>query len=171
MTREQSGQLVALLSAAFSQPPMTEERLALFTDEIALLHDYDTALEAIRAVTREGKWFPTIKDIRAAYRAVADKRAGDEERRLRGRMIESPLHEVPAWVQVWAWSRWVRVPPETRALPQQKPGYAVTFETGDRVPTYLAPEEYERLEQEWREAGAPKWQAKQIVKQMTRAMA
>jgi hypothetical protein len=160
MTREQAGKLVALLSAAFPHPPMTPERLQLFTDELALLVDFSTGDEAARMIVRGGEWFPKISEFRQAYRSVAEKR------RETMRELEPPsrAHEPPTWVQVWAWCRWIRKPPELRALPQDRHGFQATYADGDRVPTYMSESEYAQLEQEWREAGAPKWRSTEILR-------
>lgn len=160
MTRHDAGRIVAVLSSAFPHPPITPERADLLTSEIALLADPEAAFTATQTLIRNGDYFPTIHQIRAAYHLVAERQRAARERRE----IEPAQERPPTWVQVWMWARNERVPREQRAFPQQRPGYDSIVQSGDRPPDYLSAAEYEALEAEWREAGSPTWKATEVVR-------
>jgi hypothetical protein len=160
MTPDEAGTIVATLSAAFPHPPITPERLELLVAEIALLADGDVGYQAARGFARNGEWFPKISEFRAAYHAIAKAR-----REATPRLNEPPHDdELPRWVQVWTWARWIRDPHETRAFPQQRDGHQTTYADGDKPPDYLTDDEYQWLEFEWTEAGSPKWKATEILR-------
>ncbi len=142
MTGKQASEAVAVLAAAFPAMSLEPPSVALFTSEIALLHDGDLAMEASRTIARSGDRFPTIKEFRQTYHAcVARRRAGQSS------LPEHGLsREVPEWVSVWWWLRKARH--DYRVLPQQD-GWSLS---DDRVTR----DEYDGLRGEWVEDGAPK---------------
>lgn len=60
--------------------------------------------------------------------------------------------EVPRWVKVWMWLRFLRQPPVRTPLPQQEPN-----------PEAMSLDSYELYEAEWVEAGSPSLSPEQLV--------
>lgn len=66
------------------------------------------------------------------------------------------MPEMPEWVQVWSWLRFLHDPREMTALPQQ----------GD-VPEAMSQERYSELRSEWIEAERPALTVARIVVAMS----
>lgn len=62
------------------------------------------------------------------------------------------MPDMPEWVSVWAWLRFVRTPAVREPLPQQ-----------DFDPEAMTLARYDELRGEWLSAGAPSLTTKQIV--------
>jgi hypothetical protein len=65
------------------------------------------------------------------------------------------MREVPRWVQVWMWLRFLRQPPVRTPLPQQDDPDAMSLDA------------FELYEAEWLEAGSPSLTSEQFVAVMS----
>ena len=142
MTNGAASQIVALLDACFPSMRLPPESAVLFTQEIALLQDADTGLDAARLIARQGDRFPSIAEFRRVYRSVNESRP-----RTRAELEEGPRYSVvPEWVHVWWWMR--HTLNDYRWLPQQ--------EDTDGSAETLTAAEFEELAAGWRAAGSPR---------------
>jgi hypothetical protein len=66
------------------------------------------------------------------------------------------LLEMPQWVQVWFWLRFLREPRDLAPLPHQGIN-----------PEAMTMERYEKFEAEWMNSGAPKVSTEEVVMAMT----
>lgn len=129
MTREQAVRVVAFLNAAFPRDTLEEATVDLYLDELEGWDDADAAFEAARLTVRQGSRFPSLSELRLAYRQrVAAVRAAVPA-------LPEARHEVPEWVRVWSWARGRGR--EARSFPQQGS-------------TGLSVAEFEALRDEWR---------------------
>lgn len=70
------------------------------------------------------------------------------------------MPDIPEWVQVWSWLRFLRGPQDMTPLPQQ----------GDD-PENMSQERYLELRQEWVDAGRPSMSLRTIVAVMSGSVA
>ena len=68
------------------------------------------------------------------------------------------MPEMPDWVQVWAWLRFIRDPRDMTPLPQQEPD-----------PNTMSRERFDELSAEWIAKGSPSMSMKKLVAVMTGA--
>lgn len=74
MTDDQTGMLLDALVAAFPRTTMTAETAQIYASFLADL-DFDRAATAVATHIAEGKWFPTVADLRE--RAFTSERGPD----------------------------------------------------------------------------------------------
>lgn len=104
---------------------------------------YDSVIASIAVVklAERQRERPTVADVRhMILKLEADQRADEPA------LPEPEPENIPTWVFVWRWARYVRDPREDRPFPQQHPHHQ---------PPYLSEQVYEALRQEWRNAGEP----------------
>ena len=79
MTGADVAELVAIMSAAFTRPPMTERTCQVYERMLVDL-DREAAHRAVARLVNTSKWLPTIAEIRAAAveLQVGARRAGAE---------------------------------------------------------------------------------------------
>ena len=65
MSPEQAGDLVAYLVAKYPRAKLTAENVRAYQDGVMDL-DYEAGVRAVRRISNESKWFPSIAEIREA---------------------------------------------------------------------------------------------------------
>lgn len=148
MTEQEANEVVTLIHAATGDNWVEQKTLDYFRFALIEL-DYHTALDA--AAIGAGIWrrFPSWGEYREFYKEQVRLREPDPDRKRREE-IASSSQKHPEWVWVWSWARHQRAPRSLRSFPQQR----------DWVDpdTIMSDEDYERLHQEWLDAGSPKAQ-------------
>lgn len=139
MTKEQAGNVLAILNAGFPQTTLEQASALLWIDEVSLLNSYDVGVETARVIVREGDRFPLVKEFRRTYHAVNARR-----REAIQKLPEAARStDVPEWVQVWWWDRHNTGQEDWQAFPQQNQGVGLSMP------------EYEAKRDAWAEAGSP----------------
>lgn len=147
MTRQEAGIVLATLLAGFPDKALEPESVALWTQEIAEMGDFENADRVARGFVRESNSFPTLHAFREGCR-LEGRAAADARSRTRG-LPEPPREKgVPEWVQVWWWARHARDPRVEKAMPQQAG-------PTDPANAFMSQAEYDELRAEWVLAGSP----------------
>ncbi len=141
MTKTEAGEVISLLNAGFHREALEAETVKVWLVEIALLADGEVAVETARRMIRETDHFPSLREFRAAYRAVA------EAKRAKVRALEEARRptRLEEWVYVY---KWARAAGELRPFPQQQ-------EWAD-PDTVMSETEYAQLREQWLKAGTPR---------------
>ena len=146
MDRAEAGVVLATLLAGFPDKALEPESVALWTQEIAEMGDFEDCDRVARGFVRESDTFPTLHAFREGVAREKRERA-DARSRSHG-LPEKRSTEIPEWVKVWWWCRHARAPREERDLPQMAPP--------DAPPgTFISQAEYDELKGEWILAGSP----------------
>lgn len=154
MNRQQAGIVLATLLAGFPDKALEPESVALWTQEIAEMGEFDLCDFVARGFVRESDTFPTLHAFReACARAARDE--ADARARKTG-LPEGPRKGIPEWVKVWWWARNAREPREPREFPQQAHPDAPAG-------AYISQPEYDELKGEWILAGSPDFQLANVT--------
>lgn len=141
MTRDDALTVLGLLNAGFPSEALEEPTVALWLAMLMEMADAEAATNAALAIVKTGQRFPSIADFRQVYRVHVELEAKPALQ-----TSSTASRDVPDWVLVWRWLRFMRDPVVTTPLPQQKPNHQ---------PPYLSEEDYRRYHGEWIAAGCP----------------
>lgn len=146
MTPQEAAIVLATLLAGFPDKALEPESVKLWTQEIAVMGEFETVDRVARGFVRESDAFPTLHAFREGC-ARAAKDDADERARRTG-LPEGPRKGIPEWVKVWWWARNAREPREERMFPQQA-------EPDAPAGAFMSKAEYDQLKGEWILAGSP----------------
>lgn len=138
--------MLATLLAGFPDKALEPESVALWTQEIAGMGDFEIADYVARGFVRESDTFPSLHAFREGV-GRANRREADDRARARG-LPEKRSTEIPEWVKVWWWARHTRDPREERDFPQMASPDAPAG-------AFMSQAEYDELKGEWVLAGSP----------------
>jgi hypothetical protein len=148
MKDTEAADLASLLRAAF--PAMDDEQEKLYARRLVHEPDAEAATRAILKGVETwnpggyGNFTPSLAQVKEAIRVHK------EQERLKQPRPPEPKRDttVPEWVWVWRWARTQREPRLVTPLHYQDDHVDPT--------TILDEAQYERLRQEWVDAGSPK---------------
>lgn len=145
MLEADSLRITAYLNAAYPTTALDEASVAVFSKELALLHDPVVAMEAAQSIVRHMTRFPSIADFRRVYKTINEHHNGKQAVKELVAVDNRERVPPPEWCCIWWWSTHYRDPKMTR-VPAEMAGPG--FEP-------LTIQEYAQLQTEWREAGSP----------------
>lgn len=153
MNEEQAQEVVMLIRAA-TAARVEDNTLQYFTAALQAL-DYDLGLAAASIGTITWRKFPSWAEYKEVYRAqkrLAEPVGEQRQDTPKDRQDSGFKRGVGAaeWVHVWMWCRTERQPRNLRAFPQQESH----VDPGD----IMTNDEYEKVRDEWKEAGSPKYE-------------
>jgi hypothetical protein len=108
--------------------------------ESMMRYEHDVAMRAVRRLAERQRERPTIADVKQVIRDITQLATPVRA------LPEPKQSDIPDWVLVWRWARWLREPPVTTPFPQQLPHHQ---------PPYLTEPQYAALRDEWIIAGHP----------------
>lgn len=146
--------MLATLLAGFPDKALEPESVALWTQEIAEMGDFELADYVARGFVRESDTFPSLHAFREGV-GRANRSAADDRSRSHG-LPEGPRKGIPEWVKVWWWARHAREPREDREFPQQAPPDAPAG-------AFMSQADYDELKGEWILAGSPDFQLANVT--------
>lgn len=126
MSNADARRLVSMLAAAFPNPKVPRVTLELFAHELARWKDDQATKDAVEAVIRSARWWPSLAEIRELYEArahtYAERRAADERERAQEfaqahGLPQARREPIPAETIAWLRARGINVDGLTRVMP------------------------------------------------------
>lgn len=150
----------------FPDSALSEEQAAAFVSEIALLSNAEVGMAAALMIIRSAERFPSIAQFRTSYHAINNRLRDREALLAANQGARSPIED---WVHVWYWAmqqpddparfgfriRFDLPGPTVARRIRSFPQTLVPPATPADIANALSADEYEHLENLWREAGSP----------------